>query len=387
MGTRNYPCKKNTALRIEAQHDRIAQLGVEITWRLSLIMDPYDNQREQLNPRRTPAHLMERTAGVSDTDPIAEDAQTHAPDGRAPPATDRQPRYSDGFTMIAPNESRRSKMQMMSQKELEDLQRWKEANRAPPVHLNPERLGGSVSLDEARQKQFKDLRCSKLQKKLKKEDMDRRKRQEEEEELQKMKNEKREMAERLEEKRRQEEQRRREMLQQDHLRKTERFLNRFETRAPGPVTSSGAAHTSSRSEAMASKQREESKSVKDVQLEHKRVNSAFLDKLEGQDRGTKKEPKWEVMQEVEYPCSTSDFRYQPPNTSGQQHPLNYLDTDPDQRSSGWKEEADTDPDYDWSLMKLMNSFPDCSRVFLEDILDQCNSDYKQAYSLLISTLS
>lgn len=92
MGTRNYPCKKNTALRIEAQHDRIAQLGVEITWRLSLIMDPYDNQREQLNPRRTPAHLMERTAGVSDTDPIAEDAQTHAPDGRDPPATDRQPR-------------------------------------------------------------------------------------------------------------------------------------------------------------------------------------------------------------------------------------------------------------------------------------------------------
>lgn len=92
MGTRNYPCKKNTALRIEAQHDRIAQLGVEITWRLSLIMDPYDNQREQLNPRRTPAHLMERTADVSDTDPIAEDAQIHAPDGRAPPATDRQPR-------------------------------------------------------------------------------------------------------------------------------------------------------------------------------------------------------------------------------------------------------------------------------------------------------
>lgn len=78
--------------------------------------------------------------------------------------------------MIAPNESRRSKMQMggltllllttlpisilifehtdifsqvinvfffavVSQKELEDLQRWKEANRAPPVHLNPERLG------------------------------------------------------------------------------------------------------------------------------------------------------------------------------------------------------------------------------------------------------
>ncbi|XP_036966660.1 epithelial-stromal interaction protein 1 isoform X1 [Acanthopagrus latus] len=351
-------------------------------------MDPYDNQRDQLNPRRAPAHLTERAAGEADTDPTAENAPGHAPDGRDPRATDRQPRYSDGFTMIAPNESRRSKMQMVSQKELEDLQRWKEANRAPPVHLNPERLGGSVTLDEARQKQFRDLRCSKLQKKLKKEEQDRRKRQEEEEELQKMKNEKREMAERLEEKRRQEEQRRREKLQQDHLRNTERFLHRFETRAPGPVTSSGAAHTSSRSEAMVSKQREEAKSVKDVQLEHKRVNSAFLDKLEGRDVGSEKEPKSEVMQEVEYPCSTSDFRYQPPNTSGQQHPLNYtLDTNPDQSCSGWKEEADTDPDYDWSLMKLMNSFPNCSREFLEDILDQCNNDYEQAFSLLINTLS
>ncbi|XP_073330372.1 epithelial-stromal interaction protein 1 [Pagrus major] len=353
-------------------------------------MDPYHNQRDardQLSSRRTPAHLRQNPAGTPDTEPTAENPQTHEPDGPSPQATDRQPRYSDGFTMIAPNESRRSKMQMMSQKELEDLQRWKEANRAPSVHLNPERLGGSVTLEEARQKQLRDLRCSKLQKKLRKEELDRRRRQEEEEELQKMKNEKREMAERLEERRRQEEQRRREQLQQDHLRTTERFLHRFERRAPGPVASSSAAHTSSRSEAVASKQREESKSVRDVQLEHKRVNSAFLDKLEGRGGGSEKEPKGEVMQEVEYPCSTSDFRYQASNTSGQQHPLNYLDTDPDQSCSGWKEEADTDPDYDWSLMKLINSFPDCSRVFLEDILDQCNGDYEQAYSLLISTLS
>lgn len=46
---------------------------------------------------------------------------------------------------------------------------------------------------------------------------------------------------------------------------------------------------------------------------------------------------------------------------------------------------DPEVDYDWALMKLMNSFPDCARVFLEDILDQCNGDYEQAYTLLIST--
>lgn len=55
-------------------------------------MDPYDNQRDQLNPRRAPAHLTERAAGEADTDPTAENAPGHAPDGRDPRATDRQPR-------------------------------------------------------------------------------------------------------------------------------------------------------------------------------------------------------------------------------------------------------------------------------------------------------
>ena len=48
---------------------------------------------------------------------------------------------------------------------------------------------------------------------------------------------------------------------------------------------------------------------------------------------------------------------------------------------------DSEPDYDWALMKLINHFPDCSRVFLEDILDQCNGDFEEAYTLLISTLT
>lgn len=39
-------------------------------------------------------------------------------------------------------------------------------------------------------------------------------------------------------------------------------------------------------------------------------------------------------------------------------------------------------DYDWALMKLMNSFPHCSKVFLEDILIQCDGNYEQACTLL-----
>lgn len=30
----------------------------------------------------------------------------------------------------------------------------------------------------------------------------------------------------------------------------------------------------------------------------------------------------------------------------------------------------------------MTSFPDYNRAFLEDILDQCNSDYEAAFTLL-----
>ncbi|XP_041807341.1 epithelial-stromal interaction protein 1 isoform X2 [Chelmon rostratus] len=284
--------------------------------------------------------------------------------------------------MIPPNESQRRKMKMMAQKEVEDLQRWREANRATSVHLTPERLGGNATLAEARQKQFTDLRCSKLQKKLRKEELDKRRRQEEEEELQKMKAERREMAERLEERRRQEEQRRGEQLKQDHLRRTESFMQKLERRAPGPLASGRATHTSSG--------REESKSLGEVQLEHKRMNSAFLDKLEGRSRRTEKETKEEGVQEAEHPCLASeDLKHKPFISPGQQFPLTHLarDTYPEQSCSGWTEEDDLEPDHDWALMKLTNSFPACSRGFLEDILYQCNSDFEKAYTLLICTLN
>ncbi|XP_051259286.1 epithelial-stromal interaction protein 1 [Dicentrarchus labrax] len=353
-------------------------------------MDPNHNQRDTRNQlNRTGSDpLRDSHPGVPATEQTADNPHRDAPEGGRAAATDRQPQYSGGFTVIPPNESRRNKIKSMAKKEEEDLERWKEANRPQPVHLNPERLGGNVTLAEARQRQLTDLRCSKLEKKLRKEDLDKRRRQEEEEELQRKKAQQRQLAERQEERRRQEEQRRRELHKQDHLRTTETFLQRFERRAPGPPASGSATHTSSRSEALAGKQREESKSVREVQLEHKRVNSAFLDKLVGRGRESERETKGEGTQEAEYPCFASeDFGHQPPKTPGQQRPFTHLDPDPEQSCSGWTEEADPEPDYDWALMKLMNSFPDCSKIFLEDILNQCNSDYEQAYTLLISALS
>ncbi|XP_034549145.1 epithelial-stromal interaction protein 1 [Notolabrus celidotus] len=330
-------------------------------------MDPYNNQGGTRRNNNNP--LQDGSSGGPGTNEegTPENPNRNVPDGGQP--TGREPQYSGGFTVIPPNQARRTQITSMAQREEQELQRWREANRPAPLQLNPERLGGGGTLAAARDKQLAELRRSKLQKKLKKEDLDRKKRQEEEDELQKMKAVQREKAEKLAEKERQEEQRRRDLHRQDHLRGTEKFLQRFERTAPGPLASNSATHTSSRSEAVESLQ-VEPRSVRDVQEEHLRVNAAFLDGLEGRGRG----------REEERPRFTSEES----NTAGPELAPTHLDLDPDY---SWMQETDQDPEYDWALMKLMKSFPDCCKAFLEDILDQCNGDYDQASALLISTLS
>ncbi|XP_068558675.1 epithelial-stromal interaction protein 1 isoform X2 [Cebidichthys violaceus] len=291
---------------------------------------------------------------------------------------------NSGYTVITPNESKRNKLLRIGQKEVEDLQRWKEANRVPSVHVNPEKLGGRATLAGAREKQQTDSRCSKLQKRLKKEELDRKKRQEEEEENQKKKDIQREKAERLEERRRQEEQRRREQHSEDRARKTESFVQKFERTTLGPLASSSAAHTSFRSGAVERKQREDLIGVRDKQQEHRRVNQAFLNNLEARSRGSEMETKEEGVRECPF-LAPEDFRHRLSDPTGHQLPPSQLNPDPDQSFADWTDEAD--PDYDWALMKLMNSFPDCSKAFLEDILEQCNSDYEQAYTLLNCTMN
>lgn len=293
-------------------------------------MDPHRTQRDF---RRRNNYLQDSRSGVpgNEEDNTPENSNRDDPDGKQQQPTDREPQHSGGFTVIPPNESRRSQITRMAQQEEQEYQRWKEANRPPAVHLNPERLGGGGTMAEAREKQLAGLRCSKLEKKLKKEEMDRRKREEEEEKFQMMKAVQREKAERLEERRRQEDQRRREQHQQDHLRATERFLQRLERTAPGPLASSSATPTSSRSEAMQGPQREkEPKSVKDVQQEHRRVNAAFLDRLEG--RGREREDEVEEEEEEERPCYT--FKESDP--AGREPAPAHLDPNPDYN---WTQEA------------------------------------------------
>uniref|UniRef100_A0A8D3AIC4 Epithelial stromal interaction 1 n=1 Tax=Scophthalmus maximus TaxID=52904 RepID=A0A8D3AIC4_SCOMX len=162
-----------------------------------------------------------------------------------PPAADRQPQCSGGYTVIPPNEFRRSKLIRMAQEEEEARQRWKETHRVPYVQPISERLGGDVTLAEARDKQLRDQQRSRVQKKMKQDELDKTRRQEEEAELQKKKDEQRRKAERLVAREHQDQQRRRQQLEPDYLRTSDRFLQSLERRAPDPRASSAASHTSS----------------------------------------------------------------------------------------------------------------------------------------------
>ncbi|XP_062259013.1 epithelial-stromal interaction protein 1 [Platichthys flesus] len=329
------------------------------------MMDP--PRPPQLNSRNN--RLTEREEETSANSQTSGNAQMNA---AGPPAADRQPQYSSGFTMIPPNLTRRSEMETVAQRGEETFQRMREAHRVSYVSEVPATLGGRATLDEVRQRQQEALLRSKVEKRVKQEEMERRRRQEEEEELQKMKDDARKKAERHEEKERQEEQRRREQLQQDHVRRTDRFLQRFERGPRDPPASGGATHTSSTSEAAV-------KSGRDVHLEHKRVNSAFLDDLQG--RGVGSEGERGGVPGAEWRGSASNDLTHP---TGQQAPPAHLKPDPDQ---SWTQEADQYPDYDWDLLKLENMFPNYTKEFLTDILHQCHGDFESAVTMLVCTLS
>ncbi|XP_029968192.1 epithelial-stromal interaction protein 1 [Salarias fasciatus] len=281
---------------------------------------------------------------------------------RSEEASNTGPQHSGCFTVIPPNQSRRSDLQAAAQREEAALERWREENRVQSVHIAPQRLGGGASEAEARRNQVTEFHSSKIQKRLKKMEMDKRRRQEEEEKNQRMKDTQRQKAELREQREQQEQQMRREQLQEDHFRTTETFFQQLEIRAADRLPSSCATHTSSRSDAEdGNRSVKEKKSEKEVQEDHRRVNSAFLDRLEAAGR-----------QEVE----------RPPPPAAEAHSLAQLRPRPQPEPSESTGAADPEPEQ--TLMRLQSSFPDSSPDFLLDILEQCGWDYHRAFALLIT---
>nr|XP_056718097.1 epithelial-stromal interaction protein 1 [Euleptes europaea] len=146
--------------------------------------------------------------------------------GGPEPQEQQQQQQSPGaYVVIPPSLARRNQLQRIANKELEELEKWKEQHRPGAINLTPQKLGGRESEAEVRRKQQLEHSQSKYQQKLKREHYGRIKREEEEAELLKKKALQREKADKLEEKRRQEQWQRRQMFDEDNYIKTTEFLN------------------------------------------------------------------------------------------------------------------------------------------------------------------
>ncbi|XP_023369394.1 epithelial-stromal interaction protein 1 isoform X1 [Otolemur garnettii] len=266
-----------------------------------------------VSPASRPAQDPQGRRGGLDPLPSQRRDLESAPEGPSRDSTDHAGhRHRSAFTMIAPNESRRNHIQRIAEQELANLEKWKEQNRAKPVHLVPRRLGGSLPETEVRQKQQLQLMQSKYQQKLKREESVRIKKEAEEAEFQKMKAIQREKSNKLEEKKRFQENLRRETFREHHQNKTTEFLSRLNselpnnsacpTALPGPRSSTWArsqAYKDSlkeeenqklqkmkeeqrwKSELLKLKQQQqEEERARIHRIEQRRVNNAFLDRLQ-----------------------------------------------------------------------------------------------------------
>ncbi|XP_062051312.1 epithelial-stromal interaction protein 1 isoform X3 [Lepus europaeus] len=228
------------------------------------------------------------------------------------------PRHTGAYTLIAPNEHRRNQIQRIAEQELANLERWKEQNRAKPVHLVPRQLGGSLSEVEVWQRQQLQLMLSKHQKKLKREGSARIRKEAKEAKLQKMKAVQREKikgSNKFETERQFQEHLRREAYRH-HQYKTAEFLSRLDAGlpnrsacqiAPRDPQSSAWARSQAYKDSLREeenrklqrmkdeqrqknellelkRQQQEEERTKMLQSEHRRVNNAFLDRLQGKSQ-------------------------------------------------------------------------------------------------------
>ncbi|CAL8266657.1 unnamed protein product [Lota lota] len=358
-------------------------------------MDSDPNYEDNLNGRRNPDN---GAANRQNNDVVS-------PDNASGIAQETD--TFTGFTRVAPNETRRRQLQMIAQKEEEDYQKFRESLRVVHIDEPPELLGGGVSLAEVRRRQQTQLDQSRIQKRLKKVDMDRRRRAEEEEENQRLKDEQREKAELHEQRTKQQEQKRSQQLRPEQLRVTESFLQKLQREGSSPASSNSRSQSHSlhgggeenegrrgaeisslhlkkkeqtlpvpRGQTLQDDPRERDVGSGREQANHRMLNSAFLDRLEGRGRAGdafafRDSENWESQRSEPPQCSIA-------------HPT----PDPPQSDAEWPELAkDMEAEFEWAVKKLEVTFPECNQRFLEDILNQCNGDWQQAATLLHETMS
>ncbi|XP_066449325.1 epithelial-stromal interaction protein 1 isoform X2 [Eleutherodactylus coqui] len=129
--------------------------------------------------------------------------------------------------VIQPDPTKREKLLRLARKEEEDYECFKESRRPGPIYLTPTQLGGRISESEARQQQQRMQAQSKYQKTMQREEYKRKQKEEEDAKVQKMKDIQRKKAEKLEEKRQQQDLEKREKWNEDRCIRNNEFLDQL----------------------------------------------------------------------------------------------------------------------------------------------------------------
>ncbi|XP_059823797.1 epithelial-stromal interaction protein 1 isoform X2 [Hypanus sabinus] len=333
-----------------------------------------------------------------------------------PNTTEAEPgqlRYQGGYSVMAPNQSKRSQIQQMANKELEELRQWKEAHKPGPINMTPTQLGGLTSEHEVRRKQQINLLGSKIQQRAKKEEYDRKRREAEELQYQKVKEVQREKANKLAERRRREDAQRKAQLQAQHYQANQEFLNRIganrsssqQSLRPSSAvstTSWAKTHTYKEHQKQAEDQKlqemkneqrrkseylaereseEEAEQLKRLHEDRRRKNNAFLDNLErrGQSSQNSNLMSLHVPDEQTFGQDTKEYVTASKYYGDVQEEENLCDTLAESEISRSSPE-DTKPD--WDLMKLSSFFPDYELTILEEFLQQCDGEFARVIELL-----
>ncbi|XP_060688831.1 epithelial-stromal interaction protein 1 isoform X2 [Hemiscyllium ocellatum] len=303
---------------------------------------------------------------------------------------------------------------MMANKELEDLRKWKEANRLGPINLTPMQLGGSTSEAEARQRQQLHLRESRFQKRSQKEDYNRKRKEAEELEYQKKKEIQREKANKLLEKQRQQEAQRKAQLQAEHQQANQQFLQRIEANTsyrhsslppnstvPTTAWSKSRSYRETQREAELQRLQEhkdeqrrkselaaeeasrlESERQQHLQEEHRKKNQAFLDNLERSRKSMENLSSSPAPLSDEKSFESQAMQCVPSVSLLAGLRETHQDNSDTAMENAAYRDSPEDTVFDWNLMKLQNCFPDYEPSVLEDLLLQCDSDYEKVIQLL-----
>ncbi|XP_072032942.1 uncharacterized protein [Amphiura filiformis] len=185
------------------------------------------------------------SSNVPNRRPPASSQSTGRPVGRpayrempnAPPAAEQTPppkagyNAQGGYTLIHPNQSKRTKLQNQAAKEEASYKKYKEQHRVNHVSITPAAVGGGrTSQYEARTRMQREQESRKYENIRKREQWAREKKDREDREYAEKKEKARNQAEKNARNAKAEEERRKRMNDRDHKRANEAFLRRFESK-------------------------------------------------------------------------------------------------------------------------------------------------------------